>query len=82
MMGPGSAWSLSPDGRYLASPRSADPYEPLGVRIFDLTTAKERVIAVPKVLLIMGLDWAPDSRSLWVGGYMGGGGPAARDREL
>lgn len=69
--GPGSNWSLSPDGRYLASPRSAGPYEPLGVRIFDLTTAKEREIAVPNVLLIMGLDWAPDSRSLWVGGYMG-----------
>jgi Tol biopolymer transport system component len=69
--GPGSAWSLSPDGRYLASPRSPGPYEPLGVRIFDLTTSKERQIAVPNVLLIMGLDWAPDSRSLWVGGYMG-----------
>jgi DNA-binding winged helix-turn-helix (wHTH) protein/Tol biopolymer transport system component len=69
--GPGSAWSLSPDGRYLASPRSPGPYEPLGVRIFDLTTSKERQIGVPMVLLIMGLDWAPDSRSLWVGGYMG-----------
>jgi Tol biopolymer transport system component len=69
--GPGSVWSLSPDGRYLASPRSPGPYEPLGVRIFDLITAKERMIAVPNVLLIMGLDWAPDSRSLWVGGYMG-----------
>jgi DNA-binding winged helix-turn-helix (wHTH) protein/Tol biopolymer transport system component len=69
--GPGSTWSLSPDGRYLASPRSPVPSEPSGVRIFDLTTAKEREIAVPNVLLIMGLDWAPDSRSLWVGGYMG-----------
>jgi DNA-binding winged helix-turn-helix (wHTH) protein/Tol biopolymer transport system component len=69
--GPGSTWSLSPDGRYLASPRSPVPSEPSGVRIFDLTTAKEREIAVPNVLLIMGLDWAPDSRRLWVGGYMG-----------
>lgn len=69
--GPGSAWSLSPDGRYLASPKSPNPYEPSGLRIFDLTTGKEREIAVPNVLLIMGLDWAPDSRSLWVGGYMG-----------
>ena len=69
--GPGSAWSLSPDGRYLASPTSSGQYAPPGVRIFDLTTAKEREIAVPNVLLTMGLDWAPDSRSLWVGGYMG-----------
>ena len=26
---------------------------------------------MPSVLLIMGMDWGPDSRSLWVGGYMG-----------
>ena len=69
--GPGSAWSLSPDGKYLASPRSPNPYEPSGLRIVDLITGKERKIAVTSVLLIMGLDWAPDSRSLWVGGYMG-----------
>jgi DNA-binding winged helix-turn-helix (wHTH) protein/Tol biopolymer transport system component len=69
--GPGSVWSLSPDGRYLASPLAAHPYEPLGVRVVDLATGKQREIQVPSVLLIMGIDWAPDSRSLWVGGYMG-----------
>lgn len=69
--GPGSAWSLSPDGKYLASPRSPNPYEPSGLRIVDLNTGKEREIAVSNVLLIMGLEWAPDSRNLWVGGYMG-----------
>jgi DNA-binding winged helix-turn-helix (wHTH) protein/Tol biopolymer transport system component len=31
--GPGSNWSLSPDGRYLASPRSAGPYEPGSVSL-------------------------------------------------
>jgi DNA-binding winged helix-turn-helix (wHTH) protein/Tol biopolymer transport system component len=74
--GPGSAWSLSPDGRYLASPSTANPYEPSGVRILDLSRGAEQKISLPAVPLIMGIDWAPDSRSLWVGGYMGrrGGG--------
>ena len=69
--GPGSAWSLSPDGRYLASPKSANPYEASGVRIFDLTSGRKRDVLLPGLPLIMGVDWAPDSRSLWVGGYMG-----------
>jgi Tol biopolymer transport system component len=69
--GPGSAWSLSPDGRYLASPLAAHPYEASGLRVVDLATGKQQEIPVPSVLLIMGMDWAPDSRSLWVGGYMG-----------
>jgi hypothetical protein len=70
--GPGSVWSLSPDGRYLASPLAAHPYEAAsGLRVIDLATGKQREIPVPSVLLIMGMDWAPDSRGLWVGGYMG-----------
>jgi DNA-binding winged helix-turn-helix (wHTH) protein/Tol biopolymer transport system component len=69
--GPGSVWSLSPDGRYLASPLAAHPYDALGLRVVDLATGKQREIQVPSVLLIMGMDWAPDSHSLWVGGYMG-----------
>jgi DNA-binding winged helix-turn-helix (wHTH) protein/Tol biopolymer transport system component len=74
--GPGSVWSLSPDGRYLASPSTANPYEPSGLRILDLSSGAEQNISLPAVPLIMGIDWAPDSRSLWVGGYMGrrGGG--------
>jgi len=69
--GPGSSWSLSPDGRYLASPKSANPLEASGVRVLDLTTGKEREIQLPNLPLIMGINWAPDSRGLWVGGYMG-----------
>jgi Tol biopolymer transport system component len=69
--GPGSSWSLSPDGKYLASPKSANPLETSGLRILDLTTGKEREVQLPGLPLIMGMDWAPDSRSLWVGGYMG-----------
>jgi DNA-binding winged helix-turn-helix (wHTH) protein/Tol biopolymer transport system component len=69
--GPGSAWSLSPDGKFLASPKSANPLEAAGIRVLDLTTSKEREILLPGLLLIMGVDWSPDSKSLWVGGYMG-----------
>jgi DNA-binding winged helix-turn-helix (wHTH) protein/Tol biopolymer transport system component len=69
--GPGSAWSLSPNGRYLASPKSANPYEASGLRILDLIGGTERDISLSELPLIMGMDWAPDSRSLWLGGYMG-----------
>lgn len=69
--GPGSAWSLSPDGKYLASPKSANPLEAAGLRILDLTKGTPQEISLPNLPLIMGMDWAPDSRSLWVGGYMG-----------
>jgi DNA-binding winged helix-turn-helix (wHTH) protein/Tol biopolymer transport system component len=69
--GPGSAWSLSPDGKFLASPKSANPLEAAGLRVLDLTTSKEREILLPGLPLIMGMDWSPDSKSLWVGGYMG-----------
>jgi Tol biopolymer transport system component len=69
--GPGSAWSLSPDGKYLASPRSANPQDASGIRILDVTTGKKRELQVPGLLLIMGVNWSPDSKSLWVGGYMG-----------
>jgi Tol biopolymer transport system component/DNA-binding winged helix-turn-helix (wHTH) protein len=69
--GPGSLWSLSPDGKYLASPMSADPSQQSGLRILDLATGTQREISLPGLGLMMGADWAPDSKSLWVGGYMG-----------
>jgi Tol biopolymer transport system component len=69
--GPGSSWSLSPDGRYLASPMSASPSDASGLRILDLTGGTERDILLPKLPLIMGMNWAPDGQTLWVGGYMG-----------
>jgi Tol biopolymer transport system component len=69
--GPGSAWSLSPDGKYLASPKSADPNQETVVRIMEIAKGTQLDISVPGLPLMMGLDWAPDSRSLWLGGYMG-----------
>jgi Tol biopolymer transport system component/DNA-binding winged helix-turn-helix (wHTH) protein len=69
--GPGSTWSLSPDGRYLASPTSANWLDASGLLILDLTGGTKREISLPNLPLIMGMNWAPDGRSLWVGGYMG-----------
>jgi Tol biopolymer transport system component len=76
--GPGSIWSLSPDGRYLASPKSANPEEASVVRILDLTGGAKREISLPNLPLIMGMNWAPDSQTLWVGGYMGRGSGGTR----
>ena len=66
-------WNLSPDGRYLVTSQSQNPYEASGLRIFNLADSTKRYIAVPEVKLIMGLDWAADSKSVWVGGFMGRG---------
>jgi Tol biopolymer transport system component/DNA-binding winged helix-turn-helix (wHTH) protein len=71
--GPAAAWSLSPDGKYLVTPRSPDPYEAPGLRIFSLTEGTEQNIPIPDIGLMMGMDWAADSKSVWVGGYMGRG---------
>jgi hypothetical protein len=79
--GPGSAWSLSPDGKYLASPKSADPNQETGVRVMDITKGTQREISVPGLPLMMGLDWAPDSRSLWVGAIWTGA-PVALVQDL
>jgi Tol biopolymer transport system component len=69
--GPGSAWDLSPDGRYVVAPRSPTPYAQSGLRIFDLAKETESDLSLPTMGLIMGINWAADSKTLWVGGWMG-----------
>jgi hypothetical protein len=69
--GPGSGWALSPNGRYLAVPKSPDPYDESALRILDLTRETESDIPLPTMPLIMGINWAADSKTLWVGGWMG-----------
>ena len=71
--GPAAAWSLSPDGKLLVTPRSPNPYDAPGLRIFNLADGAEQNIPVPDLGLMMGMDWAADSKSVWVGGYMGRG---------
>jgi Tol biopolymer transport system component/DNA-binding winged helix-turn-helix (wHTH) protein len=61
-------WSLSPDGETLAmTGKGADQKEP-GIRLFVLRDETERTIAVPALVAISSLDWAADSKSLWVTG--------------
>jgi Tol biopolymer transport system component/DNA-binding winged helix-turn-helix (wHTH) protein len=66
-------WTLSPDGRTLATTgKGVDPKEP-AIRLFLLQDETERSIAVPGWAAISSLDWAADSRSLWVTGYVSAG---------
>jgi Tol biopolymer transport system component/DNA-binding winged helix-turn-helix (wHTH) protein len=66
-----SSWNLSPDGKYLASCcKSQNPYETTELRIFSLTDNSQRYIPEPNVKVIVGIDWAADSKSVLVGGYM------------
>lgn len=67
------AWSLSPNGKYLVTARSQNPYDDPALRIFNLEDGSEQVIPMPQMGLMMGMDWAADSKSIWVGGYMGRG---------
>ena len=68
-----NSWNLSPDGKYLVSAKSQNPYEEATLRIFRLADGQQKYLSVPKVKVIIGLDWAADSKSIWVGGYMGRG---------
>ena len=68
-----NTWNLSPDGKYLVTLPTQDPYKESELRILRLEDNVTRYVPVPEVKLIMGLDWAADSKSVWVGGYMGRG---------
>lgn len=68
-----NSWNLSPDGKYLVTCKSQDPYQVPGLRVFDIADWKEKLLPVAGIKLIIGTDWAADSRSIWVGGFMGRG---------
>jgi DNA-binding winged helix-turn-helix (wHTH) protein/Tol biopolymer transport system component len=80
--GPSTNWALSPDGKYLVRAKSSNPYEESGLRLFNLTNGKEQDIPVSSLPLIMGMDWAADSKSLWITGYLGRGAWGARSALL
>ena len=71
-------WNLSPDGKYLVTLKSLNPYEPPAISVFTLANGTARTIPVAGVKLITGIEWAADSKSIWAGGYMerASGGPA------
>jgi Tol biopolymer transport system component/DNA-binding winged helix-turn-helix (wHTH) protein len=66
-------WNLSPDGKYLAISETQNPYEGPRLRIISLADTTERLLLPAQVKLVIGVDWAADSKSLWLGGYMGRG---------
>jgi dipeptidyl aminopeptidase/acylaminoacyl peptidase len=68
-----NSWNLSPNGRFLVTAKSQNPYDKPVLRVFSLSDNKERYLPVTGVKLVMGTDWAADSKSIWVGGYMGRG---------
>jgi DNA-binding winged helix-turn-helix (wHTH) protein/Tol biopolymer transport system component len=56
---------LSPDGKYFAWPSNRTTLNKFGVRISSIAGEWKQDIAVPGWVEIYGLDWAPDSMSLW-----------------
>jgi len=65
-----NAWGFSPDGQYLATFKSQNPYERPTLRILNLRDGGVRFIPVPQLGIVTGTDWAADSKSLWLAGYM------------
>lgn len=57
--------SLSPDGKYLASAR-VGLKNASEVRVVSLADSSERTIMVPRWPIIAGVDWAADSKSVWI----------------
>jgi Tol biopolymer transport system component/DNA-binding winged helix-turn-helix (wHTH) protein len=59
-------WGLSPDGRYLVTSRRLGPEQEPNLRILSLADGTTRYITVPGSA-VRGMDWAADSKSVWVG---------------
>jgi DNA-binding winged helix-turn-helix (wHTH) protein/Tol biopolymer transport system component len=58
-------WCFSPDGKYFAWPSNRTTLNQFGLRIFSIKGEWKQDLAVPGWVEIYGLDWAPDSKSLW-----------------
>ena len=60
------SWSLSPDGKYLATAERGRNKQP-SIRILSTDGDTQRVLSVQGWGEIGGVDWAADGKSLWVG---------------
>jgi DNA-binding winged helix-turn-helix (wHTH) protein len=67
---PGYNWSLSSDGKFLASAVWSGQNKQFALRIVDLATGTARIIPVAGPSGEVGTDWAADNRSVWLGGYL------------
>jgi Tol biopolymer transport system component len=62
-------WSLSPDGRMLATAKRVGIQGQLAIRITPLGDGAETTILVPGYAGIGSIDWAADSKSVWATVY-------------
>jgi len=68
-------WTLSPDGKYLATVKrgfrtdfgivQTDP----GIQILSIADGSKRTIPVPGWAGITNVDWSADGKSLWTGAF-------------
>jgi Tol biopolymer transport system component/DNA-binding winged helix-turn-helix (wHTH) protein len=65
-------WSLSPDGKTLATARREGVRENPSIRILPLGDGEEKLIPVPGWAGVGSIDWAADSKSIWVTAYTSG----------
>jgi Tol biopolymer transport system component len=61
------SWSLSPDGKYLATVKQGEQRGDAGIQILSLADNSKRTIPVPGWAAISGVDWSADGKSLWAG---------------
>jgi len=62
-------WSLSPDGKVLASAKKVGPQKELLVRLLSVADGSQRMLRVDAWAGIGSLDWAPDGKSIWAMAY-------------
>lgn len=67
---PSYNWSLSFDGKYLASAVRTGQNKQFALRIVDLATGTARIIPVVGPTGEVSTDWAADNKSVWLGGYI------------
>ena len=58
-------WSLSPDGKLLASAKKMGPEKDLVIRLLSIADGTQRTLQVQAWAGIGSLDWAADGKSLW-----------------
>ena len=59
-------WILAPDGMHAAWATQPDASGQISIRILNMSNGRTRDIAVPGWADLYGVDWAADSRSVWV----------------
>ena len=61
-------WSLSPDGKYLATVKCGVQTNP-GIQILSIADNSKQSIPVPGRAALNGVDWSADGKSLWTSSF-------------